>query len=154
MRPTVEEQLQGTCRVLETIVAPCVSDPLALTILHNLIANLRMVTGALPDVAGFLRYDNDATQHLLLALRKQLPPELAASIDQAVAADEPDVGDTAAQDKRNGLLRAMLAQAVCCPDLSPDMRHAIESYMINRASRVPMRYVPTVAAATTSTARP
>ena len=42
MRPTVEEQLQGTCRVLEKVVAPCVTDAYARTMLGGLIANLRM----------------------------------------------------------------------------------------------------------------
>ena len=154
MRPTVEEQLQGTCRILETIIAPCVADPFARTILDNLVANLRMVTAALPQVAGFLRYDNQATLHQLLALRDALPPELDARIDQAVAAGEPDVDDAAAQDDRNQLLRALLAQALSSASLSPDMRHAVEGYMIDRASRMPMRYVPTVAPVPTSTARP
>ena len=35
MRPTVEEQLQGTCRILETVVAPCVSESYARTILDQ-----------------------------------------------------------------------------------------------------------------------
>ncbi len=76
MKPTVEEQLQGTCRILETVVAPCVAEPFARTILDNLIANLRMMTAALPQVAGFLRYDNEATLRQLSALREALPPEL------------------------------------------------------------------------------
>jgi hypothetical protein len=54
MRPTAEEQLQGTCRILEAVVAPCVSDPYARTILDNLIANLRMLTVALPKIGGFM----------------------------------------------------------------------------------------------------
>ena len=43
MRPTVEEQLHGTCRILESVVAPCVADPFARTILDNLVANLRIL---------------------------------------------------------------------------------------------------------------
>ena len=46
MRPTVEEQLLGTCRILEKVVSPCVADPYARTMLEGLIANLRMLTGA------------------------------------------------------------------------------------------------------------
>ena len=152
MRPTVEEQLQGTCRILENVVAPCVSEPFARTILDNLIANLRMVTVALPKVAGFLRDDNEATLHQLLALREALPPELAARINQAEAANEPGV-DGPAQEDRNRLLRELLAAAVCSPGLTPDMHRAVENFMISRASRVPMRYVPTVASVDTSTAR-
>ena len=153
MRPTVEEQLQGTCRILENVVAPCVSEPFARTILDNLIANLRMVTVALPAVAGFLRDDNEATLRQLLALREALPPELVARINQAMAANEPDVDDGPAQEERNRLLRELLAAAVCSSSLTPDMRHAIVNYMIDRASRVPMRYVPTVASVNPSTAK-
>ena len=40
MRPTVEEQLLGTCRILEQVVSPCVADPYARTILNGLIGNL------------------------------------------------------------------------------------------------------------------
>ena len=153
MRPTVEEQLQGTCRILETVVAPCVSDPFARTILDNLIANLRMVTVALPMVAGFLRSDNEATLLQLLALREVLPPELVACINQAAAAIDPDIDDGPAQEERNRLLRELLAAAVCSESLTPDMHRAVENFMISRASRVPMRYVPTVASVNTSTAR-
>ena len=153
MRPTVEEQLHGTCRILETVVAPCVADPFARTILDNLIANLRMVTAAAPAVAGFLRHDNDATLRQLSALREALPPELVARIDQAMAASEPDAADGPALEDRNRLLRELLAAAVCSPGLTPDMRDAITKHMIDRASRVPMRYVPTVASVDTSTVR-
>ena len=153
MRPTVEEQLQGTCRILETVVAPCVSEPFARTILDNLIANLRMMTVALPTVAGFQRDDNEATLRQLLALREALPPELVARINQAVAANEPDVADGPAQEERNRLLRELLAAAVCSSNLTPEMHHAIVNSMIHRASRVPMRYVPTVASVNTSAAK-
>jgi hypothetical protein len=150
MRPTAEEQLQGTCRILETVVAPCVSDPYARTILDNLIANLRMLTVALPKIGGFMRQDNQATRSLLATLRAALPTELVARVDQAVGADEPAVNDEPAIDERNQLLRELLAQAVCSKDLTSDMTQAIESYMVARASRVPMRYVPTVTSVTST----
>lgn len=142
MRPTVEEQLQGTCRILETVVAPCVSDPYARTILNNLIANLRMLKVALPKVAGFVRDDNVATLSLLLTMQQALKKDLVARIDTAAQAGEPDVADGAATEERSQLLRALLAEAVCSPDLTPEFRHSIETYMISRAARAPMRYVP------------
>jgi hypothetical protein len=153
MRPTVEEQLQGTCRILETVVAPCVADPYARTILDNLIANLRMLTIALPKVGSFMRQDNQATQSLLVTLRTALPPALVARVDEAIASDEPAVDDEPAIDERNRLLRALLAEAVCSQGLTAAMRQSIETYMVNRASRVPMRYVPTVASNNTSTTK-
>lgn len=151
MRPSVEEQLLGSCRILETVVAPCVGDPLARTVLDNLVANLRMLTAALPKVAGFVRDDNAATTQLLQTLRAALPADLAGRIAAATHA-QPGSDDEPAQDERNRLLRGLLAEAVCSPALTPALRAATEQHMINRASRVPMRYVPTVAPP--STARP
>jgi uncharacterized membrane protein len=156
MRPSVEEQLQGTCRILEGVVAPCVGDPFARTILDGLIANLRMLTGALPAVAGFLRQDNEATARLLEALSSALAPEQAARIAQALGEAEPDVADSAALDERNRLLRELLAEAVRSEGLTPDLHRAILTHMTERASRVPMRYVPTAPSpiATPSPAKP
>ena len=143
MRPTIEEQLAGTCRVLESVVAPCVADPFARTMLDGLIANLRMLTGALPAVAGFLRRDNEATAGLLAALRDGVAPDLAARIAEAMSQAEPDVADGAALEARNTLLREMLALAVRTENLSPESHRAIVQHMTLRASRVPMRYVST-----------
>ena len=50
MRPSIDEQLHGTCRILEEVVAPAVADPYARTILAGLIANLRMLHQAIPFV--------------------------------------------------------------------------------------------------------
>ena len=143
MRPTVEEQLQGTCRILETVVAPCVADPFARTLLDGLVANLRMLTGAVPAVAGFLRHDNQATVQLLATLHDSVPGDLAARLTQALSESEPDAADSAALDERNRSLRELLAQAVCSERLSPDQHRAIVQHMTERASRVPMRYVAT-----------
>ena len=146
MRPTVEEQLQGTCRVLEGVVAPCVTDPFARTILDGLIANLRMLTGALPAVTSFLRDDNAATVRLLESLRDAVAPGLAVRIVEAAGHAEPDVADVAdgaALEARNRLLRELLALAVCTDGLAPAAHRAIVQHFTVRASRVPMRYVPT-----------
>lgn len=143
MRPTVAEQLDGTCRILEMVVAPHVAEPFAKTILDNLVANLRMVKSALPRVAGFLRHDSEATLEQLLAVRESLPADLVDRIDAARAIDEPDVADGAALEEYNTLLRGLLAEAICTADLTQESREAILAHLIDRASRVPMRYVPT-----------
>ena len=145
MRPTPAEQLQGTCRILEDIVAPYVAEPFARTILANLIANLRMVTDALPKVTGFVRDDNTAALELLQSLRPALPATLVARIDQAASAMEPDPTDAAALDERNRILRQLLADAVGAPGLNASMRRSVAAYMTERAARVPMRYVPPAA---------
>lgn len=146
MRPTVQEQLQGSCRVLETVVAPHVAEPFARTILDNLIANLWMLAGAAPKVTAFILADNAATREQLLLLRGALHPDLVLRVDEALAAPQPEIDDEAAQEEQNRKLRELLALAVCSPTLSPDMRRSIEAFMMQRASRVPMRYVSTVAA--------
>ena len=146
MRPDVGEQLQGTCRILEQVVAPCVGDPFARTILDNLVANLRMLTGALPAVAKFLRADNQASAELLATLQPALSPELARQIADALAQPEPDPANSQALDARNTALRALLSEAVCSPSLEPSHHQAIRRHLSERAAGVPMRYVPTVAA--------
>lgn len=143
MKPTVEDQLLGTCRVLETVVAPCVADPMARTMLDGLVANLRMLTAAVPAIPGFLRSDNEATARLLSALRGSLPAELADRVAQALGEPEPDPADTAALDARNGRLRELLAQAACGDGLAAGQHRAIVQHMTERASRNPMRYVAT-----------
>lgn len=146
MRPSVDEQLLGTCRVLEKVVAPCVADPFARTILDGLVANLRMLTGAMPALPGFLRDDNAATLKLLATLRAALPESLAARVDSAARAEEPDVADGVALEARNQALRALLAEAVCEPALDAGQHAAIVAHMSARAARAPMRYVPTAPA--------
>jgi hypothetical protein len=143
LKPSVQEQLQGTCRILETVVAPCVNDALARTVLDGLIANLAMLSGALPSVAGFLRDDNDRSLQLLAMLRPSLAPSLGARIDTAAALPRPDDTDLPALDERNRLLRELLAAAVCAEGLGPDQHREIVEHMSTRARSAPMRYVST-----------
>ena len=143
MRPTVEEQLLGTCRILEKVVSPCVADPYARTMLEGLIANLRMLTSALPAVPGFLDSDNRATARLLGQLQVVVSTDLAAAIQTTLGRPEPDATDMTALDRRNRELRELLSQALCGGDLTPALRGAALEHMSARAARAPMRYVST-----------
>ncbi len=143
MRPTIEEQLLGTCRVLEKVVAPCVADPYARTMLDSLIGNLRMLSGALPAVPVFLASDNRATAALLGRLQGAVAPDLAKRIGLDLAQPEPDPSDVALLDRRNCQLRELLSQSLCGTDLAPEMHAAALTHMSERAARAPMRYVPT-----------
>ena len=143
MRPTVEEQLLGTCRILEKVVSPCVADPYARTMLEGLIANLRMLTSALPAVPGFLDFDNRATAGLLGQLQPAVAPDLAAAIALALNRPAPDAADMAALEQRNNELRELFSQALCGAGLTPAMRRAALEHMSARAARAPMRYVST-----------
>jgi hypothetical protein len=152
VKPSIEDQLQGTCRVLETVVAPHVAEPFARSILDGLIANLRMLTDAIPAVPRFLRQDNQATADLLASLQASLMDDLNASVTRLGNEPEPDVADIDALDDRNRQLRDILAKAACSESLSPEQHRAIIQHMSDRASRMPMRYVanaPTPAKETT-----
>ena len=150
MRPSVEEQLLGTCRILEKVVAPCVADPYARTILDGLIGNLRMLTGALPAIPAFLDSDNRATADLLGRFQAVVAAELAATIAQALGRPEPAGTDTNALAARNCELRELLSQALCSAGVTPALRTAAQEHMSARAARAPMRYVST----STPTAKP
>ena len=155
MRPTVEEQLQGTCRILENVVAPCVADPYARTLLAGLIGNLRMLGGAFPAIAGFLVVDNRSTAALLARFQAVVAPDLVARIGTALAQAEPDATDMALLEQRNCELRELFSQALCGNCLSPELRAAALAHMSERAARAPMRYVSTAAAiAKTTTTEP
>jgi len=153
MRPTVEEQSLGTCRILDTLVSPCVTDPYARTLLEGLIGNLRMLTSALPAVPGFLRSDNRATAELLGKLRADVAPDLAASIALALAQPEPDAADMRALDERNVELRGLFSQALSDNGLTAAMRAAALVHMGARAAAAPMRYVSTTTRPTTAPAK-
>ena len=153
MRPTVEEQLLGTCRILEKVVSPCVADPYARTMLEGLIANLRMLTGALPAVPGFLNSDNRATAGLLGQLQAVVAPDLAASIALALGRPEPDAADMTALEQRNCDLRELLSLALSGTGLTPAMRAAALKHMTARAARSPMRYVSTASTPASQSAK-
>ena len=143
MRPTVEEQLLGTCRILEQVISPCVADPYARTLLHGLIGNLRMLSSAQLAVPSFLYGDNRATGLLLGQLQAVVAPDLAVHIARALGRPEPDTADITALDQRNCELRELFSQALCDAALTPAMRAAALEHMTARAARAPMRYVPT-----------
>lgn len=143
MRPTVEEQLAGTCRILEGVVLPAVVDPYARTLLAGLIGNLRMLEGALPAINGFLRDDNQATAALLEQMRPSVAPALGERIATALDTPGPDAADRAALDARNGVLRELLSLALLDAGLPPSAQQAALAHLTQRAARAPMRYVST-----------
>lgn len=146
MRPTLQEQLLGTCRILEEVVAPCVGDSYARTMLEGLVGNLRMLGAALPAVPGFLADDNRATCALLARVRDVAAPDLAERIAMALAQHEPDAVNLDGLEQRNVQLRALLSQALSGTDLAPEPRAAALAHLSERARHAPMRYVSTTSA--------
>ena len=146
MKPSVEDQLLGSCRILEEVVAPHVAEPFARVILDGLVANLRMLTDAIPAVPGFLCRDNDATAQLLDVLKDAMTEEQETAWAEIEKAPSPGPSDMNALDARNRQLRDILARAVCSETLSAEQHGAIIAHMWDRASQMPMRYVATAPA--------
>jgi hypothetical protein len=141
VRPTVQEQLQGTGRVLEEIIAPHVGDPYAANILKALISNLRMLVDAVPATARFVQWDNRAAAEVLAVMRGSQQADLAAEIGAVLSENEPDPTDWVALDARNQRLRSLLVTALAADRLPSEVDEQLVGYMTERASRHPMRYV-------------
>lgn len=107
MRPAFEEQLRGIRRILAEVVAPEVSAPYPADMLRGAIAALDTLERALPALAPFLEWDNDACRKLLARVDPEQP-----------VVDAPPPGDLAALNAHNEALRAALAGAV--PRLARD----------------------------------
>jgi hypothetical protein len=101
MRPTFEEQLHGIRRILADVVAPEVTAPYPADMLRGALAALDTLERALPALAPFLEWDNDAMTRLLTRVDPHHP---------LVAA--PAQGDVTALNARNEAMRSALAEAV------------------------------------------
>lgn len=141
MRPTVEEQLLGTCRVLESVVSPRVTDPFATNILNGVVSNLRMLLEALPAIPDFLRWDNEATAQLLVLVQAEVGPELAEQIVHVLDEPAPDVANWALLEARNSQLRELLSELLRGASLSSNQDALVKRHLARRASRFPMRFV-------------
>lgn len=140
MRPNIEEQLDGTCRILEQVVAPAVKDPYATDILRALVSNLRMLGSALPALPEFLLWDNDTTLGLIESVSATLPPEsaerAAAEVSQ-LPAHSPRL-DTL--NERNEKLRAILTDIIRGGSLGADWETRLMNHLQQRSARSPIRF--------------
>jgi hypothetical protein len=148
VRPTVDEQLSGTCRLLDEVVAPAVADPYAAEILRGLVSNLRMLTGALPQIPQFLAWDNTGTVGLLDQMKERVALPLAQEIARELAPAGPDPLDLNALNDRNERLRALLSRALLSEELTPEDHRAARAHLAQRAARSPIRFAVPVPAAT------
>lgn len=146
MRPTVEEQLLGTCRILEETVAPEVGNDHASEILRGLIANLRMLTAAIPNLSSFLSWDNDETAALLAGTLDSVPSDLAVEIRSALDT-ETGSSDAAVLGQRNEELRDLLSRTLSDGTPSGDWTKRARSHLEERSARSPIRYATPLPAA-------
>jgi len=134
VRPNIEEQLQGVCRILEDVIAPELNSRHANETLRNLVANVRMLARNSAQLVPFLRWDNAATQELLQGARNSADAALRERIDSALAGDPAELGDLAALETYNEQLRDCLAACIsvgCAADIRAHLRE--------RSARYPMR---------------
>jgi hypothetical protein len=144
MRPTIDEQLSGTCRVLEAVVGPAVREPYAADVLRGLVSNLRMLSTALSDLPRFLAWDNESTAALLLAVVAEVPDDLAEEIRSVLAYPAIDPLDWSALSEHDEVLRGLLARVVQVDDLAPEHLATIRRHLAARSSRTPIRFaIPT-----------
>lgn len=142
MQPTVEEQLSGTCRILQEVVAPAVTAAYASDILAALISNLRMLTAALPELPAFLAWDNAESARLLDMMTDG--PLLVRDADPAQGAALADL------NARNEALREKLAEAIRSDQLPTTVLLALEEHFLERAARNPIKFAITLPAASGS----
>ena len=136
MRPTVTEQLEGMCRILETAVAPALANDYTLETLRSLVANVRMLGRAWHQLLPFLHWDNGVMAELLAAASHNATPELRAQISTALAGPPADVSDGLAAEARNEQLRALLTECLACP---PALQDTIATHLAERSRRYPLR---------------
>ena len=142
MRPTITEQLAGTCRILEEVVAPELAGAQAADALRGLVKNLRMLETSWSSVLPFLHWDNDATAGLLGQARRSVPSPLAERIDTACAETAPDPIDLDAVHSVNNRLRNLLSEVVLVLDPAEPAHAGIVAHLAARTARYPMRMVP------------
>lgn len=144
MRPTIGEQLDGTCRVLEAVVAPEVAGTPAADVLDGLVKNLRMLGTNWPAVLPFLHWDNATTAALLMRSAAAVPDHLVRRIETLNTEPTPDLLDVVAAQERNDELRALLSEAVLAMDTASAAHADIVAHLVARAARYPLRSVPAV----------
>ena len=138
MRPSITEQLDGMCRVLEETVAPEVQSGHVLEILRSLVSNVRMLSRNWHSVPGFLDWDNGVTVELLSSARPSVSETLRNRIDAALAGAPMNQTDILAVDAFNEQLRQLTTE--CLADtLTPPVREKILQHLSDRTTRYPMR---------------
>ncbi|MBW0100994.1 hypothetical protein [Pseudonocardia sp. KRD291] len=144
MRPTVAEQLAGTCLALERVVSPEIEGTPAAEVLRGLVKNLRMLETSWAAILPFLHWDVAETATLLGRAREAAPAPLGARIAEALDEAPVDPLDVVAVDVRSDGLRALLSEVVVAIDPTSPEHGAIAAHFDERARRYPMRMVPDV----------
>ena len=136
MRPNVNEQLEGMCRILENAIAPELNNGYTLETLRSLIANVRMLGRAWHQLLPFLHWDNAAMLDLLREARGSADAARQARIDEALDTPPADATDALSAESRNDALRALLCD---CLDGPAALTARIAAHLSERSRRYPLR---------------
>ena len=136
MRPNVNEQLEGMCRILETAVAPELNNGYTLETLRSLVANVRMLGRAWHQLLPFLHWDNAAMLDLLREARDSADAALRVRLDEALSTPPADAADALSAETRNDELRALLCD---CLDGPAALTARIAAHLSERSRRYPLR---------------
>lgn len=116
MEPTVEAELAGVRRSLAAVAA---FENLPVDAKEELVAAARALERLEASWSRFLPYltrDNAAIAQLLQEVSSLLPGDIGSEIDEALATQgptpEPAVFDVAAANRRNQVLRDLLARSI------------------------------------------
>jgi hypothetical protein len=150
LRPTIDEQLIGICRILEDVVQPALSTSYPKHVLNGLVSNIRMLSDALPEIPCFLSWDNDGCLAILRDLRGVVRGTLLAAIEEEIDLPSPDLCDWPALDARNERLRELLSLAVRSNELEEEELQRITQHLAQRAARNPIRFAIVLPKATKS----
>ena len=139
MRPNVNEQLEGMCRILENAIAPELNNGYTLETLRSLIANVRMLGRAWHQLLPFLHWDNAAMLDLLREARGSADAARQARIDEALDTPPADATDALSAESRNDALRALLCDCLDGPTALTALTARIAAHLSERSRRYPLR---------------
>ncbi len=139
MRPNVNEQLEGMCRILENALAPELNNGYTLETLRSLIANVRMLGRAWHQLLPFLHWDNAAMLDLLREARGSADAARQARIDEALDTPPADATDALSAESRNDALRALLCDCLDGPTALTALTARIAAHLSERSRRYPLR---------------
>lgn len=148
MNPTLADQLRGTCRILDEVVAPAVTADYPADILRALISNLAMLASASTELPDFFAWDNAASEELLRAALPALPDEQAAQLSAEIAAALVHISQPEGLNLTNEALRGSMSRLIVDATLGPSSRAAFARHFLERAKRNPIRYAITLPSAT------
>ncbi len=141
MRPTVAEQLRETCRILDQVVAPAISNDHAAEVLRSLVGNLNMLGKTWDKVLPFLHWDNVETGLLLETSMVGLAADLASDIAATLRAPACDPFEISQVESRNEALRALLSRLLGAAKSNEPTLAAVRAHLLARAERYPMRSI-------------